>query len=127
MEFGKNQNMNRAKRYKDVCNMKNLTLLALTCVSVTMAGCGSGNASKEAGQPKRPECIAPAKPGGGFDMTCKLIQSGFKQTDQLKDPIRVTYMPGGVGAVAYNKIVNSDPANNNAVVAFSTGSLLNLA
>lgn len=127
MEIGKNQNMNRAKRYKDVCNMKNLTLLALTCVSVTMAGCGSGNASKEAGQPKRPECIAPAKPGGGFDMTCKLIQSGFKQTDQLKDPIRVTYMPGGVGAVAYNKIVNSDPANNNAVVAFSTGSLLNLA
>ncbi|MGK3628125.1 tripartite tricarboxylate transporter substrate binding protein, partial [Acinetobacter sp. A11] len=49
MEIGKNQNMNRAKRYKDVCNMKNLTLLALTCVSVTMAGCGSGNASKEAG------------------------------------------------------------------------------
>lgn len=21
-----------------------------------------------------PECIAPAKPGGGFDLTCKLIQ-----------------------------------------------------
>src|SRR5690606_64941 len=81
----------------------------------------------EPGQPKRAECIAPAKPGGGFDMTCKLIQSGFKETGVMTDPMRVTYMPGGVGAVAYNKIVNNDSANNNAVVAFSTGSLLNLA
>lgn len=23
--------------------------------------------------PSRTECIAPAKPGGGFDLTCKLI------------------------------------------------------
>jgi putative tricarboxylic transport membrane protein len=107
--------------------MNKYNLLALACASVVMVGCGSGNASREAGQPKRPECIAPAKPGGGFDMTCKLIQAGFKETKVLTDPMRVTYMPGGVGAVAYNKIVNNDPANNNAVVAFSTGSLLNLA
>lgn len=107
--------------------MNKYNLLALACASAVMVGCGSGNASREAGQPKRPECIAPAKPGGGFDMTCKLIQAGFKETKVLTDPMRVTYMPGGVGAVAYNKIVNNDPANNNAVVAFSTGSLLNLA
>lgn len=80
-----------------------------------------------AGEPKRPECIAPAKPGGGFDLTCKLAQNGLKETSILKDPMRVTYMPGGVGAVAYNKIVGNDPANDNAIVAFSTGSLLNLA
>jgi len=113
--------------YKEVTIMKNLKLIAVACASLAVVGCGTGNASKDPGQPKRPECIAPAKPGGGFDMTCKLIQSGFKQTETLKDPMRVTYMPGGVGAVAYNKIVNNDPANNNAVIAFSTGSLLNLA
>ncbi|EPF93220.1 C4-dicarboxylate ABC transporter substrate-binding protein [Acinetobacter gyllenbergii] len=79
------------------------------------------------GEPKRPECIAPAKPGGGFDLTCKLTQNAFKETELLSSPMRVTYMPGGVGAVAYNKIVANDPANNNAIVAFSTGSLLNLA
>jgi len=107
--------------------MKKMKWLALVCTGVVLAGCGTGNASKEPGQPKRAECIAPAKPGGGFDMTCKLIQSGFKETGVMTDPMRVTYMPGGVGAVAYNKIVNNDPANNNAVVAFSTGSLLNLA
>ncbi len=107
--------------------MKKMKCLALACTGVVLAGCGTGNASKEPGQPKRAECIAPAKPGGGFDMTCKLIQSGFKETGVMTDPMRVTYMPGGVGAVAYNKIVNNDSANNKAVVAFSTGSLLNLA
>lgn len=119
--------LNGKSGYKDISMMKNLKLVALACASVVIAGCSAGNASKEPGHPKRAECIAPAKPGGGFDMTCKLIQSGFKQTEVLEDPIRVTYMPGGVGAVAYNKIVGNDPANNNAVIAFSTGSLLNLA
>ncbi|MFW8121103.1 tripartite tricarboxylate transporter substrate binding protein, partial [Klebsiella pneumoniae] len=28
----------------------------------------------QAAAPERTECIAPAKPGGGFDLTCKLIQ-----------------------------------------------------
>lgn len=112
---------------KEISMINTLKVITLACASIVMTGCGSSNASKEPGQPKRAECIAPAKPGGGFDMTCKLIQVGFKQTEVMKDPMRVTYMPGGVGAVAYNKIVGNDPANNNAIVAFSTGSLLNLA
>ncbi|HCJ27840.1 MAG TPA: tricarboxylic transporter, partial [Pseudomonas sp.] len=56
-------------------------------------------------EPKRPECIAPAKPGGGFDLTCKLAQSGLKDEGLLEAPMRVTYMPGGVGAVAYNAVI----------------------
>ena len=49
------------------------------------------------GAPKRPECVAPAKPGGGFDLTCKLAQTGLKDTGLLTEPMRVTYLPGGVG------------------------------
>jgi putative tricarboxylic transport membrane protein len=75
----------------------------------------------------KPECIAPAKPGGGFDLTCKLAQSGLQDTKLIKEPMRVTYMPGGIGAVAYNAIVAQRPADGNAIVAFSGGSLLNLA
>src|SRR5512138_3300941 len=41
--------------------------------------------------------------------------------------MRVTYMPGGIGAVAYNAIVAQRPSDGNAIVAFSGGSLLNLA
>ena len=36
-------------------------------------------------------------------------------------------MPGGVGAVAYNKIVANDRDNGDAIIAFSTGSILNLS
>jgi putative tricarboxylic transport membrane protein len=75
----------------------------------------------------KPECIAGAKPGGGFDLTCKLAQSALLEGKYIKDPMRVTYMPGGIGAVAYNAIVAQRPAEGNTIVAFSGGSLLNIA
>ena len=78
-------------------------------------------------EPKRPECIAPAAPGGGFDLTCKLAQSALLDEKLLSSPMRVTYMPGGVGAVAYNAVVAQRPADGNSITAFSSGSLLNLA
>lgn len=77
--------------------------------------------------PSRTECIAPAKPGGGFDLTCKLIQVSLLETGAIEKPMRVTYMPGGVGAVAYNAIVAQRPGEPGTVVAFSGGSLLNLS
>lgn len=80
-----------------------------------------------AGEPKRPECIAPASPGGGFDLTCKLAQSALVNEKILTKPMRVTYMPGGVGAVAYNAVVAQRPADAGTLVAWSSGSLLNLA
>ena len=110
--------------------MKKLSYLALGLSVLTLTACNksdttASDASFDA--PSRPECIAPAKPGGGFDLTCKLAQAGLKDTGLLEDPMRVTYMPGGVGAVAYNKIVANDRANNDAIIAFSTGSILNLS
>lgn len=41
--------------------------------------------------------------------------------------MRVTYMPGGVGAVAYNAVVAQRPGDAGTLVAWSSGSLLNLA
>lgn len=84
-------------------------------------------ASLALAEPKRPECIAPAKPGGGFDITCKLAQSGLKDSGLLKAPLRVTYMPGGIGAVAYNAVVAQRPKEAGLITAWSSGSLLNLA
>jgi putative tricarboxylic transport membrane protein len=80
-----------------------------------------------AAEPKRPECIAPAKPGGGFDLTCKLAQTGLKDSGLLKAPMRVTYMPGGVGAVAYNAVIAQRADAPGTITAFSSGSLLNIA
>lgn len=80
-----------------------------------------------AAEPKRPECIAPASPGGGFDLTCKLAQSALLDGKHLSRPMRVTYMPGGIGAVAYNSVVAQRADDPGTITAFSTGSLLNLA
>ena len=40
--------------------------------------------------------------------------------------MRITYVPGGIGAVAYNLITERRPAEPNTIVAFSGGSLLNI-
>ncbi|MGQ0708933.1 MAG: Bug family tripartite tricarboxylate transporter substrate binding protein [Rhodoferax sp.] len=81
----------------------------------------------QAGPFEKTECIAPAKPGGGFDLTCKIAQNALQEGKYISDPMRVSYMPGGIGAVAYNAVVAQRPAEANTIVAFSGGSLLNLA
>lgn len=73
------------------------------------------------------ECIAPAKPGGGFDLTCKLARAAFQQADASAAPLRISYMPGGVGAIAFDTITTRRPAELHTLVAYSSGSLLNLA
>ena len=93
-------------------------------ISLVLA-CAAGAAA--AGPLDKTECIAPAKPGGGFDLTCKLAQSALSDGKYIASPMRVSYMPGGIGAVAYNAIVAQRPAEANTIVAFSGGSLLNLA
>jgi len=77
-----------------------------------------------AGGPSRPECIAPAKPGGGFDLTCRIAQAGLSTV--LDRPLQVTFMPRGVGAVAFALFNTARTDDGNAIVAFSTGSLLNI-
>ncbi|WP_415911237.1 Bug family tripartite tricarboxylate transporter substrate binding protein [Pantoea stewartii] len=103
--------------------MKKIIHTALASALLALMLPSPGNAAA----PDRTECIAPAKPGGGFDLTCKLIQVSLMETKQIEKPMRITYMPGGVGAVAYNAIVAQRPAEAGTVVAFSGGSLLNLS
>ncbi|MDC9588315.1 tripartite tricarboxylate transporter substrate binding protein [Xenorhabdus sp. XENO-10] len=94
----------------------------LTAASLLICTCAFATSA-----PNRTECIAPAKPGGGFDLTCKLVQISLLETKTIDSPMRVTFMPGGVGAVAYNAIIAQRPAEPGTIVAFSGGSLLNLA
>lgn len=95
-----------------------------TLLSLVLAGAAF---AAVAGPLDKTECIAPAKPGGGFDLTCKLAQQALLEGKFISDPMRVTYMPGGIGAVAYNAIIAQRPDENNTIVAFSGGSLLNIA
>ncbi len=100
--------------------MRLISLTVAAFLTLTALAAGAGPLDKT-------ECIAPAKPGGGFDLTCKLAQGALMDGKYISDPMRVTYMPGGIGAVAYNSVVAQRPDSANTVVAFSGGSLLNLA
>ena len=70
-----------------------------------------------------PQCVVPAKPGGGMDITCKLAQRAVAGQPSLQ----IRYQPGGIGAVAWSSVVSQRRAEPDTLVAFSGGSLLNLA
>lgn len=100
--------------------MNNLAHLTAALAIVLAAPTASAQSA-----PQRPECIAPAQPGGGFDLTCRIAADGLKPF--LATPMQVTFMPGGIGAVAFNQFNTTRTDDPNAIVAFSTGSLLNIA
>ncbi|WP_310241195.1 Bug family tripartite tricarboxylate transporter substrate binding protein [Rhizobium rosettiformans] len=78
-------------------------------------------------EPTKPECLAGAKPGGGFDLTCRLAANALLETKQISQPMAVTYMEGGVGAVAYNHVISKRASDPNLITAASSGSALLLA
>src|SRR5450830_1445326 len=78
------------------------------------------------------ECVIPSKPGGAMDLTCKLAQKALVEKAALEKqpapaPMRLSYMPGGIGAVAWHTMVSQRASEGDTLVAFSGGSLLNLA
>ncbi len=79
-----------------------------------------------AGQAQAAECIVPSKPGGAMDLTCKLAQKGLATVPGGRS-MKLVYRPGGIGAVAWHSLVSQRRAEPNTLVAFSGGSLLNLA
>src|SRR5213595_721566 len=73
-----------------------------------------------------PECIVSSKPGGAMYLTCKLAQHALRARAGAP-PMRLSYLPGGIGAVAWHTMVSQRRAEPDTLVAFSGGSLLNLA
>lgn len=98
-------------------NILKLTGAALCAAMLTAPAFAQSDISK-------PECVAPANPGGGFDLTCRVAQTGLES--HVTNPVQVTFMPGGIGAVAFNQFNTNRTDDASAIVAFSTGSLLNL-
>jgi putative tricarboxylic transport membrane protein len=74
------------------------------------------------------ECIVPSKPGGAMDLTCKLVQKGLQVLPaEPGRKVRISYLPGGIGAVAWHTLASQRRAEPDTLVVFSGGSLLNLA
>ncbi|XPG48599.1 tripartite tricarboxylate transporter substrate-binding protein [Variovorax sp. KK3] len=73
------------------------------------------------------ECVVPAKPGGGFDLSCALAREALQAVRPTRPPLASRYLPGGIGAVAFDRIATGRLGGPGTLVAFSSGSLLNLA
>ena len=99
-------------------SMKRIAMFWLLCLCAGWA---------VAGPLDNAQCIVGAKPKGGFDLTCKLLQAALLEGKYIAQPMHVAYVPGGIGAVAFNTVVAQRSAESNTIVAFSSGSLLNLA
>lgn len=77
--------------------------------------------------PERPECIAPADPGGGWDFTCRSIGQVLTGIGAVDGPVQVTNMGGGGGGVALGAVVAGRNEDNSLIIAASPATTLRLA
>ena len=68
----------------------------------------------------KPECIAPASPGGGWDFTCRTVSRLLLELKIVDRPVQVTNMPGAVGAVAFAHVAENRSKDGNLIVATSS-------
>jgi putative tricarboxylic transport membrane protein len=73
------------------------------------------------------QCFIPAKAGGGFELTCGLARDALRLVRPERPPLASRYLPGGIGALAFSRIATGQVGGEDTLVAFSSGSLLNLA
>ncbi len=104
--------------------MRRRSLLAAAAIAPLAA---RSAAAQQGFTPQNPECIAPAAPGGGFDVTCRTTTRALNELGIVAPAIRTVNMPGGIGAVALNHINAQRRTDPNVIVAVSTGSWVNLA
>lgn len=73
------------------------------------------------------DCVIPARAGGGFALTCALARDALQAVRPQRPPLAQRYLPGGIGAVAFDRVASGQIGGPQTLVAFSSGSLLNLA
>jgi putative tricarboxylic transport membrane protein len=74
-----------------------------------------------------PECLAPANPGGGWDFTCRTLGKLMHDLKLVPNPVQVTNMPGGVGAVAWSNVASRRADDPNLIVATSAVGVTQIA
>lgn len=75
----------------------------------------------------KPECIAPAAPGGGWDFTCRTVGRLLQELKIIDRPMQVTNMPGAVGAVAFAHVAENRGKDGNLIVASSSVGMTQIA
>src|SRR3990172_9911903 len=96
---------------------------AVVWLAVSLLGLGCGDAAARRGW----ECIAPANPGGGWDLTCRAVGAALGELRIAPGSVRVTNMPGAGGGVAFAHTVTLRQNDSGLIVAASPSTTLRLA
>lgn len=88
--------------------MKKLLLVA--AAAFALVGCSDSNASGGEGSfpEKNLEIVAPASPGGGWDLTARSVQKLLQDNDLVDQNINVLNKPGGGGEVGWKYLEGKD-------------------
>ncbi|WMS41901.1 tripartite tricarboxylate transporter substrate-binding protein [Acuticoccus sp. MNP-M23] len=103
------------------------TTFAGAAIAAALAAAVPTAASAQAFTPERPECIAPASAGGGWDFTCRQVARVMRETGLIEGSMRVQNLSGGGGGVAFAEVVNKRDDENDLIVAASTATATRLA
>lgn len=88
--------------------MKN-TILFFVFISLLVVSACSSNASGTENFPTKPiEFVAPATPGGGWDLTARSMQKILQEEELIENPINVVNKPGGGGEVGWKYLEQQD-------------------
>lgn len=101
--------------------MKQLTIASAAIALAAALG------TAHAFEPKNPECIAPANPGGGWDFTCRQAGKVLFELNKTPGPVQVTNKAGGGGGVAFAEVVSKRNSEDDLIVAASTATTTRLA
>lgn len=83
--------------------------LLIAGATLALAGCGNSNAEDVSDFPnKNIEIVAPASPGGGWDLTARSVQKALQDNDLVTENINVQNKPGGGGEVGWKYLEKQD-------------------
>ena len=109
--------------------MKKWTRWILTVfLAAVLVGCGRENPEQEERTYPREavELIAPAGPGGGYDLTVRAMAQCLQETGLVSVPLPVTNKPGGGGRVCLEYMHEKRGSNDMLVVYSPPLCLINL-
>ena len=101
--------------------MKKWTRWILTVfLAAALVGCGRENPEQEERTYPREavELIAPAGPGGGYDLTVRAMAQCLQETGLVSVPLPVTNKPGGGGRVCL-EYMHEKRGSNDMLVVYS--------
>lgn len=83
--------------------------------------------SVQAFEPENPQCIAPARPGGGWDFICRTTAKNLFDLGLIEDAMQVTNKTGGGGGVAFAHVTKERNNDNALIVAASMSTSARIA